>query len=153
MKLEYFYFLLHASQPASALAGIRKITTVQATVSVGALRSVPACSAGRRKERRDKAAFRSAHQSGIHTGISQFHRRSQKVMSQKLYILELILFMLRQKVLPPQQDWLELAFEEKCQRGQALFCSPYMHSLYQQKASVRSYDLYSHSEWVIVDLL
>lgn len=86
LNLEYFYSCLRASEPASALAGIQKIKKVQAAVSVGELRSVSACSAGRRKERRDKAAFRSAHQSGIHTGISRFHRRSQKVVSQKLNV-------------------------------------------------------------------
>lgn len=75
---KYFYSLFYASQPARALPGIREIKTVHGAVSVGELRSVPACSAGRRKGKRDKAAFRSTHQSGIHTGISQLQRRVRK---------------------------------------------------------------------------
>lgn len=125
LNLGYFYSRLHASQPASALAGIRKIKTVQAAVSVGELRSVPACSAGRRKERRDKAAFRSAHQSGIHTGISQFHRRSQKVMSQKLYVWSWF-FLCQGSTTTAGLTavGLHLTKKEKCHRGQDLLCNP-----------------------------
>lgn len=63
----------HALQPMSIPAGMQEIKTVQAAVSVRALRSVALCAPGSGKETGDKAAFRRSHQSGIHWGISHFH--------------------------------------------------------------------------------